>query len=75
MSDNINDMISELSQRLGVSPENLKSAANRGNAERLLDACDSDTANQARQILNDPEKTKQILDSPSAQALLKYFKD
>lgn len=73
MADNAKEMLESLSRQLKVSPDELKSSCQTGSADGLLNKIDSDKAKQVKSILNDPEKTKEILDSPQAQALLKLL--
>ena len=73
MSDKMNELLGQLSQKLNMSPESVKQAADSGDYENLLRNTDCD-ASQVREILGDPEKTKQLLNSPQAQALLKMLR-
>ena len=72
MSDKMNELLTALSQKLGMSREQVAGAAERGDVDSLLQNTDCDTS-QVKSILNDPEKTKQLLDSPQAQALMKLL--
>ena len=73
MSDKMNELLGQLSQKLNMSPESVKRAADSGDYENLLKNTGCD-ASQVREILGDPEKTKQLLNSPQAQALLKMLR-
>lgn len=74
MSDNnMNDLMSQLSSKLGMSPDNIKNAAQNGKVDTLLKGADKASADKVKEILGDPEKTKQILSSPQAQALIKML--
>ena len=70
---NINKILENLSRQLGVSEDKLKSSAQRGNVQDILRNADQSQAKKIENILNDPEKTREILNSPQAQALLKMF--
>ncbi len=72
MSDKMNELLTALSQKLGMSREQVAGAAERGDVDSLLQNTDCDTS-QVKSILNDPEKTKQLLNSPQAQALMKLL--
>lgn len=72
MSDKMNELLGQLSQKLNMSPEGVKRAADSGDYESLLQNTDCDTS-QVREVLSDPEKTRQLLNSPQAQALLKML--
>ena len=73
MSDNKNKLINELTKRLGISENQMQDAMKSGNVEDVLKNADSSKAQQIQSILNDPEKTREIMNSPQAQALLKLF--
>ncbi len=72
-NENIKKLLSELSDRLGVSENQLKSAAKEGNVKDMLKSSDSEQTKKIEEILNDPQKTKDLLSSPQAQALLKLL--
>lgn len=71
--NNINKMISKLSKQLGVSEGQIKNAAQSGNVSDMLKNADSSQSEKIEAVLKDPEKTKQILNSPQAQALIKLL--
>ncbi len=70
---NINKILENLSRQLGASEDKLKSSAQSGNVQDILRNADQSQAKKIENILNDPEKTREILNSPQAQALLKMF--
>ncbi len=70
---NINKMLGELSGKLGMSQQQLENAAKSGDIKNMLKNTDDARAKQIENILSDPEKTKKLLESPQAQALLKLF--
>ena len=72
MSDKMNELLTALSQKLGMSREQVAGAAERGDVDSLLQNTDCDTS-QVREVLSDPEKTRQLLNSPQAQALMKLL--
>ena len=72
MSDKMNELMAQLSQKLNMSPEKVQSAAEKGDVDTLLQNSDCDNA-QVREILSDPEKQRQILNSPQAQAFRKLW--
>ncbi len=72
MSDKMNELLSQLSKKLGMSKEQIAGAAEKGDVDSLLQNADCDTS-QVKDILRDPEKTKQVLNSPQAQALMKLL--
>lgn len=71
--NNINKLLSSLSKQLGMSENQIKNAAQSGNIGGALKNTDSNKSKKIEEILNDPEKTKQILNSPQAQALIKML--
>jgi hypothetical protein len=73
MADNSNKMLDELSRLLGVSPSELKNSVKNGNTQDIINKTDSKTAEKINEILSNPEKTKQFLSSPQAQALMKLL--
>ncbi len=75
MNDNINKLLSSLSKQLGVSENQIKNAAKSGNVNEMLKNADTEQSEKIKSILNDPEKAKELLNSPQAQALLKLLGD
>ena len=71
MADNKNmqDMLKQMSQQPNLSENELKSAAKKGNANSIFKNADSKT-----QILNDPQKTKELLESPQAKAIIEMLR-
>lgn len=70
---NINKLLEELSRKMGVSQNDIKSAAQSGDIQNLLGKSNTENADKINEILNNPQKTKQVLSSPQAQALLKLL--
>lgn len=75
MSENINKLMNELSKKLGLSKEQVDSAAKNGDIGSLLKNADSEEARQFNEVLSDPEKTKQVLSSPQAKAIMKLLNE
>ncbi len=77
MSDNknMNKLVNELSKKLGVSSDKIKSAAQSGDVNQILKSSSRSDAKKVEEILKDPEKTKQILNSPQAKAILKMLEE
>ena len=73
MADNANELFESLSRQLKLSPEQIKSSCETGSADDLLKNVDSDKAKQVESILSDPDKAREILSSPQAQALIKLL--
>lgn len=75
MNDNINKLLAGLSKQLGVSENQIKSAAQSGKVEEMLKNADTQQSEKIQAVLSDPQKAKEILNSPQAQALLKLLGD
>lgn len=75
MSDNkkVNKLLGEVSKKYGITKEQLESAAQSGNIDSLLKNANPSQSKQLENVLSDPEKTKQLLQSPQAQALIKLL--
>ena len=67
----IQNIINSLAQKLGESPEKIRSNAQGGDIGNLLNKMDSKQAGKIQDILNDKEKTEKLLKTPQAQALIK----
>ncbi|MBQ9937749.1 MAG: hypothetical protein IJO86_05435 [Oscillospiraceae bacterium] len=66
------DLFNMASKKLNLSKEQIKIAEKNGGKE-LLNKLSNDDKEKINSILNDPQKTKEILSSQKAQALLKAF--
>ena len=73
MTNEANEMMARLSRELNLSPEETKASCARGDTERLLQNVDSERAKQVKEILSDPERAREMLNSPQAQALMKLL--
>ena len=71
--NNLDKLISSLSKQLGVSENQIKNTAQKGDVNDMLKNADSNQTDKIKSVLNDPEKTKEILNSPQAQALIKLL--
>lgn len=72
-NDNMKKILNELSKSLNVPSSQLEYAAKSGNLSQILENSDDDKAQQIKDILSSPEKTKQIMQSPQARQLLKLL--
>ena len=72
-NSNANKLLNELTKRLGISENQMQNAMKSGNIDDVLKNTDNSKAQQIQSILSDPEKTREIMNSPQAQALLKLF--
>lgn len=73
MTDNANELFESLSRQLDLPPDEVKSSCQAGDLSRLTKNIGSERARQVESILADPEKTKELLDSPEAQELLRLL--
>lgn len=73
MTENREELLRQLSEKLGASSEQLRDAANRGDLSDVLKNSQNPDAQRVRQVLSDPEQTKQLLQSPEAQRLMKLL--
>ena len=73
MANEANEMFERLSRELNLSASEMKSSCERGDTDALLKNVDSDKAKQVESILSDPDKAREILSSPQAQALMKLL--
>lgn len=73
MAENAKELLEALSRELKLSPEALQASCERGSADDLLKNVDSEKARQVESVLNDPKKTRELLDSPQAKALMELL--
>lgn len=67
----IENILNSLAQKLGENPKEIKKNAQKGEVGSLLNKMDGKQASKVQEILNDKEKTEQLLNTPQAQALIK----
>lgn len=67
----IENILNALAQKLGENPNEIKKNAQKGEVGSLLNKMDGKQASKVQEILNDKEKTEQLLNTPQAQALIK----
>lgn len=72
-NNNTNKLLQDLSKRLGMSEDKIKSAVENGNMQEIVKNTDSESAEKINELLNNPAKRQQVLSSPQAQALLKLL--
>ena len=73
MADNaqIDKLIKKLSERMGASEGDIRSAVQNSNYNRLLSKMAPSQARQLEDILGDENKARAFLDSPQAKAVIK----
>lgn len=71
---NMQDILRQMSQQLNLSEKELKAAAQSGNAQDIFKNADSKTQKKVEKILSDPQKTKELLESPQAKAIIEMLR-
>lgn len=67
----VNELILVISQKLGISPDQLKKELNEGRFNKALASMNNADAQKFNQILNDPKSIEKIMSTPQAKALYK----
>lgn len=67
----IQGLVSGLSQRLNTPPEQILSNIENGNLSSIVNKMNSSQAQKLQSILNDPEQSQRVLNTPQAKAILK----
>lgn len=70
----LNALLQIASERLGMTPEDLKSNIESENAESFSNRIRPADLGKLKEILANPEKASQILSSPQAKLLMSLFK-
>lgn len=61
----------QASSKLNMQPSDVKQAVESGKVDGLLGRLSADDASRIKAVLSDEQKTRELLNSPAAQALLK----
>ncbi|MGN1126393.1 MAG: hypothetical protein ACI4RI_03035 [Ruminococcus sp.] len=67
----INNLLNGLSERLNTTPEQLKANLEKGNLDSVVSKMSSGQAKRLQKILDNPQQSEKILNSPQAQAIIK----
>ena len=67
----INNLLNGLSERLNTTPEQLRANLEKGNLDSVVSKMSSGQAKRLQKILDNPEQSEKILNSPQAQAISK----
>ena len=67
----INNLLNGLSERLNTTPEQLKANLEKGNLDSVVSKMSSGQAKRLQKILDNPQQSEKILNSPQAQASIK----
>ena len=66
----LENLLQVTAQRMGTTPEDLKTAAQNGDLSRMMGNMGAKESAAMQKVLTDPEAAKQLLSTPQAQALL-----
>ncbi len=69
----VNDMLKTASNKLGISPEELKQQLESGNLQNALQKMGPRNAAKLQKILSDPQLSQQFLSDPKVLAKLKVI--
>ncbi len=72
-NDQLENLLKNVSDKLGVDKENLKQSVQSGDISKTLNNLDPKDANRLQKILSDKQATQKLLSTPQAQQLLKKF--
>ena len=67
----INNLLNGLSERLNTTPEQLRANLEKGNLDSVVSKMSSGQAKRLQKIIDNPEQSEKILNSPQAQAIIK----
>lgn len=67
----INNLLNGLSERLNTTPQQLKANLEKGNLDSVVSKMSSGQAKRLQKILDNPQQSEKILNSPQAQAIIK----
>lgn len=71
--DRLEAMLRLTAQRLGTTPEALKTAAQNGDLSKAMAGAGAAESSALQKVLSDPEAAKKLLSTPQAQQLLKLL--
>jgi hypothetical protein len=74
-NDELKNLISGFFNKNGYNSAQTSDAKNKQKVEKLLNSLNDKQAVQLKEVLNNPEKSKEILNSSAARALLKKLSD
>ena len=66
----LENILQVTAQRMGTTPEDLKTAAQNGDLSRMMGNMGAKESAAMQKVLTDPEAAKKLLSTPQAQALL-----
>ena len=71
--DQLELLLRQASKRLGVTPQQLKNAAQSGQLDSIISGMNAGDADKFRKVLSDPNAANRMLSSPQAQKLLQML--
>ena len=71
MSNNVDSMLEVVSKKLGITPQRLKEAMQKGDLSIALENMPEKDAKKLKSILGNPEMIKKMMNSAKAQELKK----
>ena len=69
--NNIESMLEAVSKKLGITPQKLKEAINKGDLSIALSNMSENDAKKLNSILSDPDTLKKVMNSKQAKELKK----
>ena len=71
--DQLELLLRQASKQLGVTPQQLKNAAQSGQLDSIISGMNAGDADKFRKVLSDPNAANRMLSSPQAQKLLQML--
>ena len=71
--DQLELLLRQASKQLGVTPQQLKNAAQSGQLDSIISGMNAGDADKFRKVLSDPNPANRMLSSPQAQKLLQML--
>ena len=71
--DQLELLLRQASKQLGVTPQQLKNAAQSGQLDSIISSMNAGDADKFRKVLSDPNAANRMLSSPQAQKLLQML--
>ena len=75
MNNNVDSMLEAVSSKLGITPQRLKEAMQKGDISIARETMPEKDATKLRSILGNPELIKKMMKSAQAQELKKSMKN
>lgn len=71
--DQLELLLRQASKQLGVTPQQLKNAAQSGQLDSIISGMNAGDSDKFRKVLSDPNAANRMLSSPQAQKLLQML--